>query len=372
LHTRKVRRFTLTHYSLLMKKFILSLTILLFSWTIANAQCPTLDVIASDVCSGYSLCGNCQSSDIQIQGTLPSNLTINSVKLLVSGNNVPAGQTNPPTTSSSIPAFYGQFPYYTYRNYSIAAGSNYVLQINFSGPAGNFNCNYAFSIALNTTPASPNFRVHAKTVSQVMAGQSFINTLFYANDPITFDASPSTNTMEYYIECTEVNSSGVAVGATNYGSMSYFPSLQEYYVNLRSTFSNLVNPSGMVMNKYYKIRMSAYGCSSTNPILYDKIITINAAARAIIIKQPLAIPPISGLVISPNPSNGTFTFTADELPDQLSVIVYNIDGKEVYNVSSTEEDRVEVAIDLGTQKPGMYFIQINTASEQLVEKIIIE
>ena len=357
-----------------MKKFILSLAILLFSWTMAKAQCPSLTVVASSVCSAYSLCGNCQSTNIEIQGTLPANVTINWVKLIVAGSNVPSGQLNAPLGDpGTIPAFFGQFPYYTYRNTTIAGGSGYVLQIQYTlAGVGSFNCNYPFSIALNTTPASPIFNVHAKTVSQVMAGQSFINTLFYANDPIAFDASLSTNTMEYYIECTEVNSSGVAVGATNYGSMSYFPSLQEYYVNLRSTFSNLVNPTGMVMNKYYKIRMSALGCSSSNPILYDKIITINAAARSVIIKQPLAIPPISGLVISPNPSNGTFTFTADELPDQLSVIVYNIDGKEVYNASSTEEDRVAVAIDLGTQKPGIYFLQINTASEQRVEKIIIE
>jgi len=359
-----------------MKKFILSLTLVLFGWAMANAQCPSLTVTATDVCSGYSLCGNCQSTDIQIQGTIPSNLTISTVKLLVSGNNVPAGQVNPPIGDPmTIPAFYGQFPNYGYRNYSIPAGTGYSIQIVFNVSGGSpITCTYPFSINLNTTPANPIFNVHAKTVSQVMSGQSFINTVFYANDPITFDASLSTNTMEYYIECTEVNSSGVAIGATNYGVGSYFPSLLDYYVDLRATFSNLVNPTGMVMNKYYRIRMDAYGCSSVNPIVYDKIIRVNAAARAVKGKEPLMIvtPPLNGLVIAPNPSNGSFTFTADELPDELTVVVYNIHGQEVYRLASTEEKRGKVALDLGTQQAGIYFIHFNTASEQRVEKIIIE
>jgi len=252
-------------------------------------------------------------------------------------------------------------------------------------------CNSAlFTINQGNANAIPSFNTHALPLTNGVLSGQFITTNFYANDPITFDANPSQNVFEYTVDCTPVTSTGTPTGATVTNWNVYYPSqgnIFDYYMNLRAMFPNLVNPSGMVLNLYYRIRMYGIGCSG-NTIMYEKIIRINNAVRP-------ALPPKSGMSlndgsltpdeanersaainlnaagikIAPNPNNGSFTLSTDEVHKSAIITVQSMDGKEVFR--QEESDFQQLVIDLSNQPKGMYVLTLETSVGRSIERVTV-
>jgi hypothetical protein len=361
----------------------------LFSTQQAKAQCPTITVTASAVCPNYSSICGCENS--MLSYTIPSNYTTNGVTLHYANGTQVAAITTPGNFPSLEPLGTGVM----YRNWTIATNpTQYYLSFQLVLNGISMTCNSAlFTINSSNANAVPSFNTHAlPMVNGVLSGQ-FITTNFYANDPITFDANPSQNVFEYTVDCTPVTSTGTPTGATVTNWNTYYPSASnyfDYYINLRAMFSNLVNPTGMVLNRYYRIRMYGIGCSG-NTITYQKIIRIQNALRPALPgptsvlgmtlnnespnatemneKSAAISLNVVGIKIAPNPSSGLFTLSSDEVHKTAVITVKSMDGKEVFRQEET--DFQQLVIDLSNQPKGMYVLTLETSVGRSIEKITV-
>ena len=357
----------------------------LFSIQQVKAQCPTITVTATDVCPDYyGLCG-CQNSLISY--SIPGNYNYNGAVLYYS-NGTQAATITTPGSGPSLEQLGNSLMFRD--DYISTNPTQYYLRFQLDLNGTTMYCNSPlFTINASYANAAPSFNTHALPLINGAPSGQFITTNFYANDPITFDATPSQNVFEYTMDCTPVTSTGTPNGSTVWNqNIVFYPSPgvnSENYVNLRLMFSNLVNPTGMVMNVYYRIRMYGIGCSG-NTIMYQKIIRINNSVRP-------ALPPKTsislnngsltpddanersaavhlnapGIKIAPNPNNGSFTLSTDEVQESVVITIQSMDGKEVFR--QEESDFQQLVIDLSNQPKGMYVITMETSNGKLVEKV---
>lgn len=356
----------------------------------AKAQCPTITVTATDVCPDYyGLCG-CQNSLISY--SIPGNYTYVSSTLYYANGNQAAALSSNPGNFPSLEQFGNSV---MYRNWTIAINpTQYYLRFQLVLNGTTIYCNSPlFTINASYTNAVPAFNTHALPLTNGALSGQFITTNFYANDPITFDANPSQNVFEYTVDCTPVTSTGTPTGATVTNWNTYYPSASnyfDYYINLRAMFPNLVNPTGMVLNRYYRIRMYGIGCSG-NTITYQKIIRIQNALRpalpgptsvlgmtlnnespnaAEMNEKSAAINlNVVGIKIAPNPSSGLFTLSSDDVHKTAVITVKSMDGKEVFRQEET--DFQQLVIDLSNQPKGMYVLTLETSVGRSIEKITV-
>ncbi|HLP53924.1 MAG TPA: T9SS type A sorting domain-containing protein [Fluviicola sp.] len=372
----------------MLKNYLSLVLIALFSLTglqQAKAQCPTITVTASDVCPNYSSICGCESSMLSF--TIPGNYNYNGATLHYANGNQIAVAGGSPGNYPSLEQYSTGF---MFRNWSIATNPTYYyisFQLDLNGVP--MTCNsQPFTINQGNANAVPSFNTHALPLTNGVLTSSFVTTVFYANDPITLDATPSQNVFEYIVDCTPVNSSGTPIGGTvtNWNPLYPSPGSSENYMNLRAWFPNLVNPTGMILNKYYRIRMYGIGCSG-NTITYQKIIRVNQAVRPVLpppsgmitnngsAAQDEATTPFSvktespGINIAPNPNNGTFVLSAEEAHSSAVIVVTSMDGKEVFR--REESDFRQLVIDLSNQPKGMYLLMLETATGQALEKVTV-
>ena len=77
------------------------------------------------------------------------------------------------------------------------------------------------------------------------------------------------------------------------------------------------------------------------------------------------------LDVIPNPSNGQFTIRLNEQMVISSIHVYNVVGKQVQSLSIGETTQ-QIEMDLNELDKGVYFLQINSEQNRVVEKIVIQ
>ena len=77
-----------------------------------------------------------------------------------------------------------------------------------------------------------------------------------------------------------------------------------------------------------------------------------------------------GVVISPNPSNGTFTVKLDNNVSPIEIKVVNVNGKIVYNKTYTSS--VSNTVDLSSEAKGVYFITLKFNDELVTAKLIFK
>ncbi|HEY6160299.1 MAG TPA: two-component regulator propeller domain-containing protein [Bacteroidia bacterium] len=80
-------------------------------------------------------------------------------------------------------------------------------------------------------------------------------------------------------------------------------------------------------------------------------------------------PPITSLMVSPNPSTGRFTIKGDLIS---AVCVYNVYGECAFSQNFIGQSENEIQIDLSRQSKGIYFVRINGERENVTRKIIIQ
>ncbi len=78
-------------------------------------------------------------------------------------------------------------------------------------------------------------------------------------------------------------------------------------------------------------------------------------------------------MVYPNPNPGSFTLKGEDLEKKgLSIVVYDLLGKEIYKGESAANDGLfEKNIQLGDVSGGFYFIELRSASKTLTQKIIV-
>jgi len=93
--------------------------------------------------------------------------------------------------------------------------------------------------------------------------------------------------------------------------------------------------------------------------------------------DPISIPEKNtdvSMLIYPNPSNNlaNIVFTLDN-PDEVSMKVYNILGEEVLREDSQMMSSGEqlIQVNTSTLKNGMYFLQLQVGSKQIIEKLTV-
>lgn len=79
---------------------------------------------------------------------------------------------------------------------------------------------------------------------------------------------------------------------------------------------------------------------------------------------------ILGLSVYPNPSAGIFTISAPQQAAPLTFAVYDMLGKVVLNDQATAGSTSTI-LDMSSFASGLYLLQINTGTEQITQKLIL-
>ena len=91
--------------------------------------------------------------------------------------------------------------------------------------------------------------------------------------------------------------------------------------------------------------------------------------------NPLSVDEIGFTAFSvyPNPNNGQFTISFNDASSStVSVDVYDMRGRSVFNNTYNHTGAFNQAIDLGTIQSGMYLLNITEGGKKIVKKIIVE
>lgn len=74
--------------------------------------------------------------------------------------------------------------------------------------------------------------------------------------------------------------------------------------------------------------------------------------------------------VYPNPSSGVFKVNADTA-QVLSLVVYNTLGMPIEEHKATDEEPIPQSIDLTSQQPGLYFLELATVEGKVTKRIIV-
>ena len=80
----------------------------------------------------------------------------------------------------------------------------------------------------------------------------------------------------------------------------------------------------------------------------------------------------SNYTLAPNPNNGSFTLTFKDLSNDVSVEVFDISGRVVYENYYTQSANLVQDIKIENPSSGLYFVNIKSGSSLSTEKIIIK
>ncbi|HYV93744.1 MAG TPA: PKD domain-containing protein [Chitinophagales bacterium] len=100
----------------------------------------------------------------------------------------------------------------------------------------------------------------------------------------------------------------------------------------------------------------------------------NSATQNVLISALEEVSNDAGIVISPNPSNGSFMveWLNGQMADQLSIAVVNTIGKKVYySDERITSENFKKSIDLNSVVEGLYFLEIKSGEEFYRKKVVI-
>ena len=82
---------------------------------------------------------------------------------------------------------------------------------------------------------------------------------------------------------------------------------------------------------------------------------------------------LAGVInIHPNPNDGSFTISVDDNIDNLSVIIYNPQGEQVFNEYWEENLLGGYSKQINSEfQPGVYFVHLKSGNELLIKKIVV-
>jgi len=80
---------------------------------------------------------------------------------------------------------------------------------------------------------------------------------------------------------------------------------------------------------------------------------------------------ISGLVLYPNPNNGSFNIEFSPKSDKIDVAVHDIRGRQIFEKSYTNTGLFNEEINLNNVQSGIYMVTIIDGNQKQVKKIVI-
>ena len=99
----------------------------------------------------------------------------------------------------------------------------------------------------------------------------------------------------------------------------------------------------------------------------DHVIRVNAATTVGILYQKDE----TGVSVFPNPSNGVFQLVFNNLEQNASASVYDLQGREVWNDVLANSSGME-SIDLSGFTAGVYTLSVRTDSKSISKKLILQ
>jgi len=84
------------------------------------------------------------------------------------------------------------------------------------------------------------------------------------------------------------------------------------------------------------------------------------------------IKPDSTFNVFPNPNNGTFTIQLDEAHSNVSIYVYDLNGRIVYSKNGLFDQLKTEVIKLPDVSDGLYYLHLSSENINAFEKIIIK
>ncbi|MGV9004172.1 zinc-dependent metalloprotease [Flavobacterium sp.] len=75
--------------------------------------------------------------------------------------------------------------------------------------------------------------------------------------------------------------------------------------------------------------------------------------------------------LAPNPNNGTFTLTFKDLSNDISVEVFDISGRSVFEKNYSQNSNLSQEVKIDSPSSGIYFVNVKSGGAISTEKIII-
>ena len=80
----------------------------------------------------------------------------------------------------------------------------------------------------------------------------------------------------------------------------------------------------------------------------------------------------TSFTVYPNPSNGTFTIASNNVNENVSIRVYDIQGRVVYSSQKEVNAGGTTTVSLGDVEKGVYLVNIQSATGRITKTIIVE
>jgi hypothetical protein len=93
----------------------------------------------------------------------------------------------------------------------------------------------------------------------------------------------------------------------------------------------------------------------------------------IVLESIAQLPHILRYQLSPNPSNGILYLRLEwERPEAVELMLWNLQGQKLWRERHPVSTQHEIQLDLAPQAPGIYLLEVRTASGRQVERVVRE
>lgn len=182
---------------------------------------------------------------------------------------------------------------------------------------------------------------------------------------VIIDGTASANETSYWVDVEEMNITNWTMGPYLYSGWTSGQITGD--INLR-TLIRQNNPSfNFQVGQIYNVGIAvAPGGNSMNKLFRVVNCTKSLGTE---LEEITSEEPRGSVLIFPNPTNGSFRVTLDDVTAQ-KVVIMNVLGEEVFN-SEVSDKTSSLLIDLSNQPTGVYMLHVQQRNgETILEKII--
>ncbi len=153
------------------------------------------------------------------------------------------------------------------------------------------------------------------------------------------------------VHATNNGANGAITIITNGGTAPY-----TYQWNTGATTPGLVD---LLPGTYTVQATDALGCVSTAVFTVENVVNVQEPAW------------MAGMVVHPNPTTGITRLVFAQMPEErIQINVLDISGRLLWN--TVLEDQEQLDIDTGAFSEGVYLIQLQTAHQSSVRKLVVQ
>ncbi|MBL0308655.1 MAG: T9SS type A sorting domain-containing protein [Bacteroidetes bacterium] len=359
-----------------------------YEWTgpnnFSNQQNPTKDNVTTSDSGTYTVIasiGSCESSPAMVSISIEQGPSLNNVS---SNSPLCTGATLELNADSSTGASYAwigpngfsvNLQSTTRPNITVPDSGDYQLTVS----VGNCSATEIVHVVVDETPIAPVLTASSTTICasdsvEVCAPSGFASYLWNQNGETT-ECGAAKFAGGLWVDVTATNGCSVR---SNTLSISVLPVPTVSIVKQGDTLSTF----GAVSYQWFKDGGAISGATSAvyiaqGPGTYSVQITdvngCKATSSGLVITGIREFLTLQRIEVFPNPLSGKFNIRySGEGSKSVDISLFNVIGEQVYHRTALFQNGVAVPIDVSNCSKGIYFLQVQTSSERVIQKLVIE